>query len=214
MQPSATRSDDTRERLIRAALQAFAQVGIEATSVRTINRTADSRHQSAVYYHFGDKWGLVSATLDFSSDAMLAEQAAALTRLEQAGTAEVREILRAIVEPFLKMAAAEIGRQRLMLMARLCGEAGERGQALLAAKMRPLAGQAERMLQQCLPQQPADAIGTKLLYGLNALIHTLADRGMQEFWGLGAVSKAQLRAHLLDFLEGGLRHYRAPEDAS
>ena len=73
MQPAPHSVDDTRQRLVAAALTEFARKGVEATSIRALNRAAQARHQSAVYYHFGDKWGLVEAVLDFAVTGMLAQ---------------------------------------------------------------------------------------------------------------------------------------------
>lgn len=194
--------DGVRERLIQAALGEFARHGVEAASVRSLNRAAGARHQSALYYHFGDKWGLVQAVLDHVMDAMLQRQRAALEALQQPAP---RAVVRAMVEPFLELARSADGRERLLLMARLSGQSGAQGQAMIAAKVRPVAELAEAHLQAALPDHTPHALSAKLLYGLNALLHTLADRGMQNFWQLSDVPTADLREYLLDFLEGGLR---------
>lgn len=202
----AMETGDTRQRLIDAALRVLSRGGIEHAPVRQINRAAGVRHQSAVYYHFGDRWGLVEAVLDHAIGAMLAEQDRRLTGIEQGGEpASVAAIFAAFVEPTLAIAAGEAGRERLLFTARLLDEAGDRGQALVAARVRPMAARAEQLMLASLPGRDAVSVSARMLYALNALLHTLADRGMQRYWGLGEVDKARLVNELMAFLEGGLR---------
>ena len=49
----ASRSEATRQTIIRAAEQLFAQHGVAATSVNTISQAAQQKNKNAVQYHFG-----------------------------------------------------------------------------------------------------------------------------------------------------------------
>lgn len=60
--PDTSRQALTRARLLEAAAQQFADHGFHHATVREICRKADA-NVAAVNYHFGDKWGLYSATL-------------------------------------------------------------------------------------------------------------------------------------------------------
>jgi len=57
------RKADTRQRLLDAAADLFAERGIEAVSIDTIAEAAD-RTSGAVYAHFGGKDGLLNALLE------------------------------------------------------------------------------------------------------------------------------------------------------
>lgn len=57
MTEHATSGDNTKERLLEAAVELFARDGYYAVSVRQITKKADT-HLSAVNYHFGDKRNL------------------------------------------------------------------------------------------------------------------------------------------------------------
>ena len=54
----------TKERLIEAAERLFAEHGIDAVSLREINRESGARNAIAVQYHFTDRAGVVRAILD------------------------------------------------------------------------------------------------------------------------------------------------------
>jgi AcrR family transcriptional regulator len=57
------RRADTRQRLLNAAAELFAERGVEGTSIDAIAQRAD-RTSGAVYDHFGGKDGLLLALLD------------------------------------------------------------------------------------------------------------------------------------------------------
>ena len=52
---------DTKSRLMDAGEQLFSRHGLEAVTVRQINRTAGQRNTSSLLYHFGSKEGLIEA---------------------------------------------------------------------------------------------------------------------------------------------------------
>jgi AcrR family transcriptional regulator len=83
MATQGERRAETRERLLAAAAELFAERGIEAASVDAIAERA-GRTSGAVYDHFGGKPGLLFALLegwtDAAAEAIGAEVAAATTR--------------------------------------------------------------------------------------------------------------------------------------
>jgi AcrR family transcriptional regulator len=60
---------DTRERLLRAAMEVFAEHGFEAATIREICRRADA-NVAAIHYHFGDKKRLYAAIFDTVFDLL------------------------------------------------------------------------------------------------------------------------------------------------
>jgi len=56
---------DLRERLLLVAIRLFAERGVEAVSMRTINTEAGTKNKSAVHYHFGNKAGILAAIFEW-----------------------------------------------------------------------------------------------------------------------------------------------------
>jgi TetR/AcrR family transcriptional regulator, regulator of cefoperazone and chloramphenicol sensitivity len=66
---TADRGEETRQRLLEAAVRLFAAEGFARVTVRDICRAADT-NVAAVNYHYGDKFGLYMAVVRAAVDAM------------------------------------------------------------------------------------------------------------------------------------------------
>ena len=97
-----SRSLRTREAIIRAAEQLFAEHGIAGTSVNTITRLAEQSNRNAVQYHFGDKYGLLQAIFDKHSPGIAERRARLINKLEAENIDGARLIARAIVDPLVE----------------------------------------------------------------------------------------------------------------
>ena len=78
--------DETREKLIEAAGQVFAERGFQEATVREICSRAGI-NGAAVNYHFGDKLGLYTEVLRSSIFALEAAKEASMARLSDASAA-------------------------------------------------------------------------------------------------------------------------------
>jgi AcrR family transcriptional regulator len=94
----ATRVADTRERLIDAAEELFAERGIEAVSLREIVRASGARNTAALQYHFGDRAGLVRAVLERHHGDVEIRRHALLDAYESDGD-DLRTLAHALVQP-------------------------------------------------------------------------------------------------------------------
>lgn len=97
MADTATREDNTKTRLIRAAGEVFARDGFRSATVREICRRARA-HLGAINYHFRDKEGLYAAVIDYS------HRSAVATYPADAGlpdNASPEERLRSFIRAFL-----------------------------------------------------------------------------------------------------------------
>lgn len=68
---------ETRERLLRAAIEVFAERGYDAATIREICRRADA-NVAAVHYHFGDKQRLYLSIFGTAFDLMRERRSAFL----------------------------------------------------------------------------------------------------------------------------------------
>ena len=87
----------TAAKLVTAAAHLFARQGIEAVPLRDVGERAGQRNASAVQYHFGGRWDLVTAVLGRHGDAVAGwSEPTALMSLE-----EIVEGLVALLRPKL-----------------------------------------------------------------------------------------------------------------
>src|ERR687891_1391854 len=110
----------TSTRLVRAAEDLFAARGIDAVSLREINRTAGAKNASALQYHFGDRDGLLRAVLAKHHHAVEARRHAMLDAYEAEGRDDLRALAGALVRPSAAMLAdGDGGPAYLQIMADL-----------------------------------------------------------------------------------------------
>jgi len=91
--------NDTKQQLIDAAEQLFAERGVDNVSSVDIVRAAKQKNRSALQYHFGDKTTIIHAVLDKHSTAITEARKAMLDRLEEHNQITLRGIINALVQP-------------------------------------------------------------------------------------------------------------------
>ena len=113
-------ADETRARLIRAAERLFAERGVEAVSLREINREADQRNATALQYHFEDRDGLLNAILEKHEPAIEVSRHALLDEIEEDGQPDLHRLSTALVLPAAeKLSDPDGGRCYLRIVAQL-----------------------------------------------------------------------------------------------
>ena len=96
-------SFSTKDRILGAAEELFAQYGFSGTSLRQVTSHADV-NIAAVNYHFGSKENLVNEVFRRRMDEMTAARLAQLEQARSARPGDLRAVLAAFVEPALAMA--------------------------------------------------------------------------------------------------------------
>jgi AcrR family transcriptional regulator len=99
------RGEATKERLLDAAERLFAERGVAVVSLREINTAAGERNNAALYYHFRDRAGLVSAIVDRHNPRIAARQQ---ELYEQAEREHQLDDVRALVEIITRPSAEYI----------------------------------------------------------------------------------------------------------
>ena len=107
-------------RLITAAEQLFAARGIDAVSLREINRASGARNAIAVQYHFEDRAGVVRAVLEKHRPDIEARRHAMLDQYEADAAPDLRRLAAALVRPLAaKLADLDGGPEYLQIHAEL-----------------------------------------------------------------------------------------------
>ena len=106
---------DTRTKLLDTAERLFAEKGIHATSLRNIITEAGA-NLAAVHYHFGSKDALVREVFARRIRPVNEKRIMRLEELEkEGGTPDLEALIRAFVEPAVRVRFDEPQRIRFML---------------------------------------------------------------------------------------------------
>lgn len=115
-QPKTAPGSDTRDRILRAAERLFAARGIDAVSLREVNREAQQHNTGAVQYHFGDRDGLLKAVVDRHRYDSEPRRHALLDQYEEQGDDDLRTLTTALVHPIAsKLNDTDGGRDYLQI---------------------------------------------------------------------------------------------------
>ncbi|WP_405912609.1 TetR family transcriptional regulator [Streptomyces sp. NBC_00963] len=114
----------TRQRLLRAAEELFAERGVAATLTREITERAGQGNSSALHYHFGSREGLLNSILSEHQQRVEAALGPALAELVR--DAPLAALTRAYVAAEDAELAHDSGRYCLRIVAQLAHETGFR----------------------------------------------------------------------------------------
>ena len=117
-------TSDTRESLLRAGEQLFAEHGTHGVSAREIVRAAAVGNASALQYHFGDREGLVQAVLARHEERIDVRRHELLDSLR--ADADLRELADVLVRPLADELADPSGRRYLRIAAEVINRPGLR----------------------------------------------------------------------------------------
>jgi AcrR family transcriptional regulator len=212
---------DTKYNLILSALELFAEHGIDAVSMRTINNAAGTKNASAVHYHFGNKLGIIEAIIGFIRQELDTSRLDALTALEgrvRSGERPCcREILWAAFTPYYRLYnTPEYGRHALRFLARLQIDMSTEIQEILNRDSHQIARRFDALLAGALPALPDEIRRLRYLYFWTLTVQMFAGSGF-----LGTTSFGDLRAgtdaialqRRFDYLVGGMEGAVSPETA-
>lgn len=88
-----------RRALIRAGERLFAERGINAVSLREINKAAGQRNASALHYHFGSREGLLHAILTEHAKIIRERRFELLAEIGDRAGVDVWSATRVLIEP-------------------------------------------------------------------------------------------------------------------
>lgn len=159
------RGAGTKARLMDAGEQLFSRHGLEAVTIRQINRTAGQRNTSSLLYHFGSKEGLIEAIFIDRFAGINARRHAMLDLIAQPmGEADIPALARAAVMPFYEhMQEKKGGTDFIRFFALLYGDPKIRISSDVwrehTSSARRLAGMAMKHFTPMPPEATAQRVG-------------------------------------------------------
>jgi AcrR family transcriptional regulator len=178
---SAPSKANRRSRILEAAEHAFAEHGFAGASLRQIVRDARV-NLATVYYYFGSKNGLMEAVLKRRLGPLRDEHLEQLRSVRRAAAGRplpVEAVLRALIEPPLRLAATGSARQQAVarLIGRIVTEPHAETQGFLRRQSAEIRAAFLEALAAGLPRLPARELAWRLEFLWGALAFILCSPG-------------------------------------
>ena len=203
---TATTHFSTKDRILGAAEELFAQFGFTGTSLRQVTSRADV-NIAAVNYHFGSKENLVNEVFRRRMDDMSAKRLAALKTAIEKHPGKLEPILAAFIEPALAIAQDRHGGAFARVIARAYAEKNDALRKFISDHYGHVLREFAKAIAACLPQLSKEALYWRLDILVGALTYAMADFGLIR--RPAGVSEATHREHaareLIRFAAAGFR---------
>jgi AcrR family transcriptional regulator len=197
----------TKDRILGAAEELFAQQGFAGTSLREVTSRADV-NIAAVNYHFGSKDNLINEVFRRRMDVMSAQRLDALHAALEAHPGELEPILAAFVKPALAMSQDRHGGGAFIrVIARAYAEKNDGLRKFLSDQYGHVLREFAKAIAGCVPELGKEALYWRLDFLSGALTYAMADFGLIK--RPTGVSESAHRSHaaeeLIRFAAAGLR---------
>ncbi|AVO33514.1 TetR/AcrR family transcriptional regulator [Ottowia oryzae] len=195
---------DRKAAILLAAEKLFAQHGYHAVSLRQI--AADAGVPLAlVSYYYGAKHELFHAIFEHWSPTIGQRLALLDIALSQSERPDLREIVRAFIEPVVALRASAEGEYYAMLVARELVYRTPDTERVLKEYFDPMANAFIDALQVALPHATRAQLAWGYQFAVGALLHHLADTRVERLSaGQSCASDPVAWPLLVDFIAGGL----------
>ena len=196
----------TKERILGAAEELFAQHGFAGTSLRQVTSRADV-NIAAVNYHFGSKENLITEVFRRRFDELSERRLTLLREAIQRDALDLQAILSAFIVPAMQIGMEGEGAAFVRVVARAYAEKNERLRQFLSDNYGHVLREFARAIQHCLPALPKQDLYWRLDYIAGALTYAMADFGLiRRQPGVSEHEHCALAAdNLLRFAVAGLR---------
>ncbi len=168
----------TKDRILHAAEDLFAQQGFASTSLRQVTSRADV-NIAAVNYHFGSKDNLINEVFRRRMDDMSAHRIAALHKALAAEPGQLEPILAAFVEPALALAQDRHGGTAFIrVIARAYAESNDSLRKFLSDQYGHVLREFAKAIAPCVPALSKEDLYWRLDFLSGALTYAMADFGL------------------------------------
>ncbi|RDZ28466.1 TetR/AcrR family transcriptional regulator [Lysobacter silvisoli] len=175
---AATAHFSTKDRILGAAEELFAQFGFTGTSLRQVTSRADV-NIAAVNYHFGSKENLVNEVFRRRMDDMSRQRLSALQAAIQDRPGELEPILAAFVEPALALAQDRHGGAAFVrVVARAYAEKNDSLRKFLSDHYGHVLREFAKAIAAAVPGLSKEELYWRLDFLAGALTYAMADFGL------------------------------------
>ena len=200
-------SFSTKDRILGAAEELFAQHGFAATSLRQVTGLA-AVNIAAVNYHFGSKENLVNEVFRRRMDEMTARRLQQLETAQREHPGQLEPVLAAFVEPALAMAQDRHGGGAFIrVIARAYAESNDSLRKFLSDQYGHVLRDFAKAIDACVPGLGKEELYRRLDFLSGALTYAMADFGLIK--RPHGVSEATHRTHaakaLIRFAAAGFK---------
>jgi len=175
---SSTAHFSTKDRILGAAEELFAQFGFTGTSLRQVTSRADV-NIAAVNYHFGSKENLVNEVFRRRMDEMTSQRMNALKAAVAERPGELEPILAAFVEPALALAQDRNGGGAFVrVIARAYAEKNDSLRKFLSDHYGHVLREFAKAIAGAVPGLSKEELYWRLDFLAGALTYAMADFGL------------------------------------
>lgn len=200
---------NTRLQILLAAEKLFAERGIDAVSMREVNRAAGQRNTSALHYHYGSMDGLLGAIVSYRMEPVNERRLEILSDGDRDGrVGDIQFLAESMVRPLVEIVETERTNYWIRFLAQIYSSSRFDLAALVRRKshdtsLRLLA----KYVRAAAPEVPRELMNQRLVVSMRQVVHALADcqRGVLARQGGASVDNFDLfAANLVDLTAGAL----------
>jgi AcrR family transcriptional regulator len=197
---------NTKERILHAAEDLFAQHGFAGTSLRQVTSRADV-NIAAVNYHFGSKENLVHEVFKHRMDEMSEKRLASLAAAVEKDPADMEAILLAFIQPALALTLDRHGASFVRVLARAYAEKNDGLRNFLSENYGQVLREFAKAIARCLPDLSKEELYWRMDFVAGALTYAMADFGLiKRQPGVSEKTHCEKAAqHLIKFAQAGLK---------
>jgi AcrR family transcriptional regulator len=197
----------TKDRILGAAEELFAQHGFAGTSLRQVTSRADV-NIAAVNYHFGSKENLVNEVFRRRMDDMTDLRLSQLKTALEKHPGELQPVLAAFVEPALAMSQDRHGGGAFVrVVARAYAEKNDGLRKFLSDHYGHVLREFGKAIATCVPGLSKEELYWRLDFLAGALTYAMADFGLikRPVDVTEAAHRERAARELIRFAEAGIR---------
>ena len=207
---------DIRQRLLITAIRLFAEHGVGAVSMRTINAEAGSKNKSAAHYYFGSKQGIIDGIVELTkacSHPVAEDLTAKIKPMVEKGEASISDVLLVTFMPIVNIyQQPEFGKQLIKLWARMLIETDSAEEDRINELFTTSIEEVLQMLQRLLPEKNTKDLKFHLVHSCLAFTMGLATVDLMDSTPLGDIrfnNEIETLMSLMTYISGGISNQAA-----